>query len=63
MDVDTWSWVNVLEALADDDFVAGNRLVEVGISAPELQSALAAVAIAQGELGHARHLYHWSHEL
>ncbi|CAM3809091.1 Phenylacetic acid catabolic protein [Alicyclobacillus pomorum] len=63
MDVDTWSWVNVLEALADNKFVLGDQLVEVGISAPELQSALAAVAIAQGELGHARHLYHWSHEL
>lgn len=54
---DTW---NVpLEFLADNKFVLGDRLVEVGVSAPELQSALAAVALAQGELGHARHLYHW----
>ncbi|GMA51361.1 hypothetical protein GCM10025857_27180 [Alicyclobacillus contaminans] len=57
------SWSNALEALADNKFVLGDQLVDVGISAPELASALAAVAMAQGELGHARHLYHWSHEL
>lgn len=56
-------WSKFLEELADNKFVLGDQLVEIGVSAPELSSALAAVAIAQGELGHARHLYNWTYEL
>lgn len=56
-------WTSALEFFADNKFVLGERLVEVGVSAPELQAALAAVALAQGELGHARHLYHWVQQI
>lgn len=54
------SFVTLLESIADNKFVLGDRLVEVGVSGPNLEATLAAIAIAQGELGHARHLYNWS---
>ncbi len=56
-------WSKFLEDLADNKFVLRDQLVEIGVSAPELSSSLAAIAIAQGELGHARHLYNWTYEL
>jgi 1,2-phenylacetyl-CoA epoxidase catalytic subunit len=57
--MDYVAWADVMESLADNKFVLGDQLVEIGVSAPELQSALASVALAQAELGHARHLYNW----
>lgn len=54
---------DLLETLADNKFVLGDKLAEVGISAPKLEAALASIAMAQGELGQARHLYLWSFDL
>ena len=53
----------LLETVADNKFVLGDKMAEVGISAPELESSVASIALAQGELGQARHLYIWSFEL
>ncbi|WP_026961501.1 Phenylacetic acid catabolic protein [Alicyclobacillus herbarius] len=55
--------IEVLQFLADSKISLGDQLVEEGVSAPELTSALSAVAMAQAELGHARHLYNWSASL
>lgn len=57
--VDRDRWASVLLSVADTKFHLGDRLVEVGVSAPELQSALVCIAFAQAELGHARLLYNW----
>lgn len=57
------AFVNLLETIADNKYVLGDRLVEVGVSGPNLEATLAAVAMAQGELGHARLLYNWSYDL
>ncbi|OMP67290.1 Phenylacetic acid catabolic protein [Domibacillus epiphyticus] len=54
---------SILETIADNKYLLGDRLVEVGISGPRLESTLSAVAMAQGELGHARLLYNWSLDL
>lgn len=53
----------LLETIADNKFVLGDKLAEVGISAPELDASIASIALAQGELGQARHLYIWSFDL
>ncbi|SIS74562.1 MULTISPECIES: Phenylacetic acid catabolic protein [Alicyclobacillus] len=60
--MDPAKWAPILLSLADSKFHLGDRLVEVGVSAPELQSALVCVAFAQAELGHARLLYNWVSE-
>lgn len=52
-------FTEVLETIADNKFIIGDRLVEVGVSGPRLESTLSAIAMAQGELGHARLLYNW----
>ncbi|GIN89093.1 Phenylacetic acid catabolic protein [Siminovitchia terrae] len=57
------SFIELLETIADNKFVLGDRLVEIGVSGPNLEATLAAVAMAQGELGHARLLYNWIFEL
>ncbi|MFM1654536.1 Phenylacetic acid catabolic protein [Brevibacillus sp. B_LB10_24] len=57
------SLVNLIEQIADNKYVLGDRLVEVGISGPNLEATLSAIAMAQGELGHARLLYNWSFDL
>jgi ring-1,2-phenylacetyl-CoA epoxidase subunit PaaC len=57
------AFTNLLETIADNKFLLGDRLVEIGISGPRLESTLSAIAIAQGELGHARLLYNWSLDL
>ncbi|MBM7717023.1 Phenylacetic acid catabolic protein [Siminovitchia sp. FSL H7-0308] len=56
-------FIQLLEAIADNKYVLGDRLVEVGVSGPNLEATLAAIAMAQGELGHARLLYNWIFDL
>ena len=56
-------FIQLLEAIAYNKYVLGDRLVEVGVSGPNLEATLAAIAMAQGELGHARLLYNWTFEL
>jgi ring-1,2-phenylacetyl-CoA epoxidase subunit PaaC len=56
-------FINILETIADNKYVLGDRLVEVGVSGPNLEATLASVAMAQGELGHARLLYNWTFDL
>lgn len=51
--------IKLIETIADNKFVLGDRLVEIGISGPDLEGTLAAIAMAQSELGHARLLYNW----
>jgi len=55
--------IEVLETIADNKFVMGDQLIEVGVSGPNLEATLSAVAIAQSELGHARLLYNWVYDL
>ncbi len=47
----------LLASLADNKFVLGRRYAEWCTGAPMLESAIAAAAMAQAELGHARWLY------
>lgn len=56
-------FIQLLEAIADNKYVLGDRLVEVGVSGPNLEATLAAIAMAQGELGHACLLYNWIFDL
>ncbi|MBT2667633.1 phenylacetate-CoA oxygenase subunit PaaI [Bacillus sp. ISL-4] len=55
--------ITLIETIADNKFILGDRLVEVGISGPDLEGTLAAIAMAQSELGHARLLYNWGMSL
>ncbi|MBT2648568.1 phenylacetate-CoA oxygenase subunit PaaI [Bacillus sp. ISL-34] len=55
--------ITLIETIADNKFVLGDRLVEVGVSGPDLEATLAAIAMAQSELGHARLLYNWGTNL
>ncbi|OLN21274.1 phenylacetic acid catabolism protein [Domibacillus antri] len=56
-------FTNVVEKIADNKYLLGDRLVEIGVSGPRLESTLSAIAMAQGELGHARLLYSWALDL
>src|SRR6266545_5261257 len=47
----------VLSSLADNKYVLGRRYAEWCTGAPMLESAVAAAAMAQDELGHARSFY------
>ncbi|MFL6517383.1 MAG: Phenylacetic acid catabolic protein [Bacillus sp. (in: firmicutes)] len=49
--------------MADNKFIFGDRLVEIGISGPNLEATLSSIAMAQAELGHARLMYKWANEL
>jgi ring-1,2-phenylacetyl-CoA epoxidase subunit PaaC len=49
--------VSFVRALADNKAALGRRYGEWAISAPTLESAVAAAAMAQDELGHARSTY------
>ena len=49
--------VNLILVLADNKFFLGRRLSEWCPGGPSLESAVAAAALAQEELGHARALY------
>ncbi|WP_342605033.1 Phenylacetic acid catabolic protein [Peribacillus sp. FSL E2-0159] len=55
--------ITLIETIADNKFILGDRLVEVGVSGPNLEGTLAAIAMAQSELGHARLLYNWGESL
>lgn len=63
MQLGVHSFIELLETIADNKYVLGDRLVEIGVSGPNLEATLAAVAMAQGELGHARLLYNWCFDL
>jgi ring-1,2-phenylacetyl-CoA epoxidase subunit PaaC len=49
--------VSLVGALADNKAALGRRYSEWAVSAPTLESAVAAAAMAQDELGHARSTY------
>jgi 1,2-phenylacetyl-CoA epoxidase catalytic subunit len=49
---------SLVASLADNKAALGRRYAEWGVSAPTLESAVAAAAMAQDELGHARATYH-----
>ena len=53
---DAWM-ANVISSLADNKAALGRRYAEWAVSAPTLESAVAAAAMAQDELGHARSTY------
>jgi len=55
--------IEMIETIADNKFIMGDHLVEIGVSGPNLEATLASIALAQSELGHARLLYNWSYEL
>jgi 1,2-phenylacetyl-CoA epoxidase catalytic subunit len=48
---------SLVESLADNKAALGMRYAEWGVSAPTLESAVAAAAMAQDEMGHARSTY------
>jgi ring-1,2-phenylacetyl-CoA epoxidase subunit PaaC len=48
---------NLLASLADNKYILGRRYAEWCTGAPMLESAVAAAAMAQDELGHARSFY------
>lgn len=56
-------FIDIIETIADNKYVLGDHLVEIGVSGPTLEATLSAIAMAQGELGHARLLYNWSSDL
>src|SRR4051812_5024300 len=47
----------LIGSLADNKAALGRRYAEAGVSAPTLESAVAAAAMAQDEMGHARSTY------
>ena len=56
-DVATGCMISLVGALADNKAALGRRYGEWAVSAPTLESAVAAAAMAQDELGHARSTY------
>lgn len=57
------SLIELGETIADNKFILGDRLVEIGISGPTLEGTLSSIAMAQQELGHSRLLYRWVADL
>ncbi|MEH7235674.1 Phenylacetic acid catabolic protein [Bacillus sp. JJ1562] len=57
------SLIELGETIADNKFILGDRLVEIGISGPTLEGTLSSIAMAQQELGHSRLLYRWVSDL
>lgn len=57
------AFTQLLESIADNKYVLGDKLVDIGMGAPTIEAATSAVAMAQGELGHARVLYNWVFDL
>jgi len=49
--------ISLIESLADNKGALGRRYGEWAVSAPTIESAVAAAAMAQDELGHARSTY------
>ena len=61
--LNNYSLIELAETIADNKFILGDRLVEIGISGPNLEATLSSIAMAQAELGHARLMYKWAQEL
>jgi 1,2-phenylacetyl-CoA epoxidase catalytic subunit len=57
------SLIELAETIADNKYILGDRLVEIGVSGPKLEATLSAIAMAQQELGHSRLIYRWSYDL
>src|SRR5437763_1607349 len=53
----TATMVSLVASLADNKAALGRRFGEWAVSAPTIESAVAAAAMAQDELGHARATY------
>ncbi|WP_449539004.1 Phenylacetic acid catabolic protein [Ferdinandcohnia sp. Marseille-Q9671] len=63
MNKESISLIELGETIADNKFILGDRLVEIGISGPTLEGTLSSIAMAQQELGHSRLLYRWVSDL
>ena len=57
VDPATATMISLIESLADNKSALGRRYGEWAVSAPTIESAVAAAAMAQDELGHARSTY------
>ena len=57
LDAATQTMVSLIGSLADNKSALGRRYGEWAVSAPTIESAVAAAAMAQDELGHARSTY------
>jgi 1,2-phenylacetyl-CoA epoxidase catalytic subunit len=57
LDAATQTMVSLIGSLADNKSARGRRYGEWAVSAPTIESAVAAAAMAQDELGHARSTY------
>jgi ring-1,2-phenylacetyl-CoA epoxidase subunit PaaC len=57
VDAATATMISLIGSLADNKSALGRRYGEWAISAPTIESAVAAAAMAQDELGHARSTY------
>jgi ring-1,2-phenylacetyl-CoA epoxidase subunit PaaC len=57
LDVATATMISLIGSLADNKGALGRRYGEWAVSAPTIESAVAAAAMAQDELGHARSTY------
>lgn len=55
--------IELAEVIADNKYILGDRLVEVGVSGPNLEATLSSIAMAQQELGHSRLIYRWAFDL
>src|SRR5947199_10422274 len=53
----TATMIRLVGSLADNNGALGRRYGEWAVSAPTIESAVAAAAMAQDELGHARSTY------
>ena len=53
----TATMISLIGSLADNKSALGRRYGEWAVSAPTVESAVAAAAMAQDELGHARSTY------
>jgi 1,2-phenylacetyl-CoA epoxidase catalytic subunit len=57
VDAATGTMISLIGSLADNKSALGRRYGEWAVSAPTIESAVAAAAMAQDELGHARSTY------
>ncbi len=57
VDIATSTMISLIGSLADNKSALGRRYGEWAVSAPTIESAVAAAAMAQDELGHARSTY------
>ncbi|MBV9685492.1 MAG: phenylacetate-CoA oxygenase subunit PaaI [Solirubrobacterales bacterium] len=57
VDAATVTMISLIGSLADNKGALGRRYGEWAVSAPTIESAVAAAAMAQDELGHARSTY------